>query len=480
MSGPADNVPKRAYLSWGLAGIGLVSPLFFISVISPKFDYELADIHKPIIILVAMMIAAGAIYLYVILRFKDLPSGRGWWIWVVLIGLLARLSMFGSTPALEDDHYRYLWDGAVLANGFSPYKYSPRDVLIEQTSHIPVDLRQLAREAGPIPRRINYPYLRTIYPPVAEGAFALAHIIDPWSIDAWRTVLLAVDLLTLYLLFIALRTLNLSSMGLVVYWWNPLLIKELYNSCHMDVIIFPFIVGALLLSIRCRYVLASGALGIAVGTKFWPIVLVPVVLRPVVRDPKRLASAVAVFGCLSLAMFLPLYLTGLDFGSGFRAYGSQREMNDALFMVFLWPVEFIIRAFSLDVGYAQLATRGLVSGLLLAWTFWLIRRHDEAPLEIARRFLFVIAALFLLSPTQFPWYYLWMLPFLAIHPRVSLLLLTVLLPLYYMRFYVAARGMVAVHDSGIVWLEFVPVWCLLIWEWYKGRTPSVSTKGEAF
>ena len=145
-------------------------------------------------------------------------------------------------------------------------------------------------------------------------------------------------------------------------------------------------------------------------------------------------------------------------------------MNDALFMLILWTAQLLIKALRFDAGYAQLLARAVVAGILVAWTLWLIRKDESGPAVISRRFLLVIAALFMLSPTQFPWYYLWMLPFLAITPRSSLILLTALLPLYYMRFFLAAKGVVAIHDNGIVWLEFVPVWCLLIWEWYKERT----------
>jgi len=59
------------------------------------------------------------------------------------------------------------------------------------------------------------------------------------------------------------------------------------------------------------------------------------------------------------------------------------------------------------------------------------------------------------------------LPFLTIHARTSLLLLTPLLSLYYLRPYFSARGMAGIHDNGIVWLEFVPVWILLVWEYFK-------------
>jgi len=85
---------------------------------------------------------------------------------VIALGLAMRMPMFVSTPMLEDDHYRYLWDGGVLANGFNPYRFSPRDVTQGAFPGIPDKLRQLAKDASPVPERINYPYLRTIYPPV--------------------------------------------------------------------------------------------------------------------------------------------------------------------------------------------------------------------------------------------------------------------------------------------------------------------------
>jgi hypothetical protein len=105
----------------------------------------------------------------------------------------------------------------------------------------------------------------------------------------------------------------------------------------------------------------------------------------------------------------------------------------------------------------------------------MLKNDNPHPHEISRRYLLVITALYLLSPTQFPWYYLWILPILAIHPRSSLLLLTALLPLYYLRYYFVAKGMVHVHDHFIVWLEFAPVWGLLIWEWRRGINLRVKT-----
>jgi hypothetical protein len=123
---------------------------------------------------------------------------------------------------------------------------------------------------------------------------------------------------------------------------------------------------------------------------------------------------------------------------------------------------------TLEQTAAPLVARAVVGVLLILWVLWQSRTLPVHPADFCDRALLIVAGIFLLSPAQFPWYYVWLIPFLAIRPRMSLLLLTVLLPLYYLRFYFVARGWTNVFDYGIVWLEFVPVWCLLVWEWRVG------------
>jgi hypothetical protein len=45
--------------------------------------------------------------------------------------------------------------------------------------------------------------------------------------------------------------------------------------------------------------------------------------------------------------------------------------------------------------------------------------------------------------------------------------LTVLLPLYYLRFYLDFRDSAPLFDYGVVWLEYLPVWLLLVREWWS-------------
>ncbi len=233
------TISECATSKWGLAGISLVIPLFVISALSSGFDYDISNINKPILPVVALMMASGAIYLLVIFRLKVLVFSKSWAVWVIVIGLLARLSMFTSTPILEDDHYRYLWDGALTAHGLNPYAYSPKEVLQsvkhpDEPSDVPTELRELAAKSPITLSRINHSKLRTIYPPGAQGLFALAYWLTPFNITGWRAILLLLDIAAMVLLLILLRFEKISLSYVVIYWWNPLLIYETFCKCHFD------------------------------------------------------------------------------------------------------------------------------------------------------------------------------------------------------------------------------------------------------
>ncbi|NQY38929.1 MAG: hypothetical protein HRT80_02415 [Henriciella sp.] len=66
-------------------------------------------------------------------------------------------------------------------------------------------MEKLAAEHSDLHERINYPYVATIYPPLTQAAFAVAHWIAPFDLNGWRTVLLVVDVLAFVLLITSLR-----------------------------------------------------------------------------------------------------------------------------------------------------------------------------------------------------------------------------------------------------------------------------------
>ncbi len=459
-----------------LVGLHLV-----LAFISPGFAYGGDLLQRPILRLVGIEALCGILYLIVVPDIRRAPRSKSLLVWVIVVGSVLRLSLLFSTPMLEDDYYRYLWDGAVVANGINPYAYAPDRVVEggEDSGPVPSVLHELASQSGVVASRVNHPHLRTVYPPTAQAAFALAYWLRPWSITALRLVLLAFDLAALGILIVILRTLGLPLLSMTIYWWNPVLIKEIFNSTHMDVVVLPFVLGAVLLAVRRRHVAAAGALALATGAKLWPVVLLPVVLRPILSRPSRLIPALCLFGLVVGAIFVPVVAAGGGGGSGLTAFGQRGGIDAPRLMVLLWGGGFVVNSAGLGAAHARFAARVFVSLILIVWIAWLIRRESSDPADFCERCLLIVAAVFLFSPAQFPHYYIWIVPFLAIRPRASLLLLTVLLPLYYLRFYLYAHDKVNIFDYGVVWLEYVPVWCLLIREWRLDRRHRPLSPSEA-
>lgn len=480
-----DNVPQTATSSgqlwgWFVSGILLAVLFCTIAFISPKFACERALLDRPILFFVALLMVSGIIYLLTVRKLRTGTGDRPLLIWIVSVGFLFRITLITSTPILEDDFYRYFWDGAVAAHGLNPYAHAPAEVQKNESSLIPETalLQTLAKDSGPIIARINNPEVRSIYPPLTQIIFAVSHGLHPWSIVTWRVMLFFFDSLTMVILMMLLQRLNIPAHWSVIYWWNPLLIVEVFNAAHMDVILFPVLLGAFLLAIRNKVVWAGGMLGMAVGIKVWPILLLPLFLRKISSSPKRIMLAMGVFSLVAVGVLTPMLISGIDNKAGLVAYSLSWEGNDSLFRLVHSGIRGLLPILQVPPRHAFSISRIVVFGLLLVWIGWWIRYKVEDPLSSCDQCVWVIAALFLLSPTQYPWYFLWMLPFLTVRPRRSLLLLTALLPLYYLRFYFDARHQPNIFDFGIVWLEFLPVWFLLIHEVLSERKNSLSDRGE--
>ena len=111
------------------------------------------------------------------------------------------------------------------------------------------------------------------------------------------------------------------------------------------------------------------------------------------------------------------------------------------------------------------------AAVMVAGVVWLAWRREMAA---GQQFLMATTLLFVLSPTQFPWYYLWILPFLAVHPHPALIVYAALLPLYYLRPLMAFQGFTNIFDNGIVWIQHGPVLIWLLWDWIVRRRYSES------
>ena len=449
-----------------LLGVLQLTVSFLLLIISYRFSTEIPITERPVLLFVAILIFLSVIYLFAV-NFR-LSSGniKHLLFFVFAIGLLIRVAMLFAVPVLEDDFNRYLWDGAVTGSGINPYVYSPLQALNNEQQA----LSGIKEQAGDFLENVNHPHIKTIYPPVSQLVFTLSYKLAPFNLTAWKIILLLFDLATFFLLLYSLRILGLSPLNVLIYWWNPLLINEVFVSGHFEVLAFPFVLSAFLLINRKFVISAIGSLVLAAGVKLWPVFLFPLLLKKNYKTVLNLIKPAFVFSIFMALIFFPVITATIDSSSGFVAYSKSWENNSSLFRIFLYSGEQILNYMNIHPGHAQRYARLFVAFLTVVWVLYQAMKYDRTLFDLFRRSLFIVAVIFLVGPTQFPWYYTWMLPFLVVVPRFSLLFLTAMLPLYYLRYYLEPLGKLDHFNNYVVWIEFVPIWALLIIEMVRKKT----------
>lgn len=481
---PAQNSGRHLTLLWTTLTALLVLASLCLSATSSAFAHEVGLTDRPAALLAIALVAAGFVFLLTVpLITRSLALGGSQQktiVWIIIAGGLAmRLALMGSTPAFEDDWYRYLWDGGVSAHGYNPYTASPDDAQSEVYHY---SLQPLARQSGVVIERINHSDLTTVYPPVAQAAFALAHMISPWSLEAWRAVCLTAEIATLLLLLALLDQAGRSRLWVALYWLSPLAAKEFINSAHMDAIVMPFVLGAALLSLKQRHISAVAALGLAIGAKFWPVLLAPLILRPLLASPQRLAAAILLLGALCAVAAAPMLPAVYGETSGLAAYATHWRNNSAHFGLIETVLALLLKPLGLDVRISSVLARLALAGCAGLFALWTARKPIEGGSDLLSRLGLVTAAVVLLSPSQFPWYALWVLPFAVFVPWSGILLMTALISIYYAGFHFSSRETYSIYRDGVVFAIWIPVWVLLAYEAWrfnvKGEPPLIETEAR--
>ncbi|MGH7357795.1 MAG: glycosyltransferase 87 family protein [Candidatus Rokuibacteriota bacterium] len=181
---------------------------------------------------------------------------------ILAFGLLFRLLMLPTPIFLSSDLDRYFWDGRVQLAGVNPYRYPPA---APQLAALRDD------EFHP---SINRPTSRTVYPPGAQWIFAAAAAAGIRTVLAWRILLLAAEAVTVALLLALLRRHRLAEPAIIAYAWSPLVGFEGVQAGHLDFLMVPLVLLALLWRGEGATIRSGLALGLAVLIKLYPAVLV--------------------------------------------------------------------------------------------------------------------------------------------------------------------------------------------------------------
>jgi alpha-1,6-mannosyltransferase len=304
---------------------------------------------------------------------------------ILTVGVVTRLLLLPTSPTLSTDAYRYVWDARVASAGIDPYAYPPAAPEVAGL-----------RDASIYPR-LNHTTWRTVYPPPAQAFFRAVYWVAPDSVAAMKLALGVAELLAMAALVLLLRTLDLPPGRLAIYAWHPLVLVEIWGSGHLDALVLAAVTAAALASARRRDGLSALLLGIGTLVKLYPAVLFLLL-------PGRRRAWVA-------AVFASVLVAGIVLTGGLRS----------------WPIAPIGR-YVRDEYFNPGLVRSLVNEPLLAlaatavWVVAVAWRNDAGPL--AARAVPLVAGVLVLAPNVFPWYAVWLVPFLAVTPSVPLIAFT--------------------------------------------------------
>ena len=325
--------------------------------------------------------------------------------------------MFLWTPSgLDDDIHRYVWDGRVQRLGYNPYLLVPNDPALDGLHTIET-------------RTLNNPEVPSPYPPGAQLFFRAVTAIHE-STFALKVAFLICDMAIVLVLLDVLRRTGNGEHWVLAYAWHPLLAAEVVGSGHVDVVgVLMLVISAAALLRRWRAI-AALAFALAVAVKFLPLVLLPLYWKRL-----RLRDAAAGAAVLAL-LYVPFVDHGrIPFGS-VSTFVQRFRFNDPIFAT----LERVMTP-QMAAGLAVLV------GFLTAT--WMRRRCTEWSPD---SFAWPMAASLLCAPVVYPWYLLWLLPFLRSVVTLPIIIWTLsIIPTYYVW---------RLRTLGRPWL--VPDWILLL------------------
>lgn len=306
------------------------------------------------------------------------PASRfGWWTVIHLAGLV-------SAPVLEDDGYRYLWDGRQTVTTGNPYRTAPADHFGD--IGIPEDFQRILDA-------VNYPDVPTIYGPVLQAAFAGSYLVSPGSLWPLKLLWIVVQGMTWY-------GWSRATSDRRVWWFGlcPLAVFETAFNAHPDALGVALLVAAMLAARKGWAIRVGVFLGLAAAAKVFALLFVPFLLRT------ASGRARVAFAGTWLVAYMPFWFQGsLADWHGLVAFAAHWEFNSSLFG--------LLRGLGGDLAARTLIPVGFLAFYVFEYLRW--PGPSGAAWPPGGR---ILGAFFLGSATVNPWYLLWLSPFVALRP----------------------------------------------------------------
>jgi alpha-1,6-mannosyltransferase len=371
----------------------------------------------------------------------------------LLLAFLIRFISLWFDPLLSDDYYRFIWDGMVLHHGVHPMAYTPAYLMSHPEIMVP-DQSLFSR--------LNSPAYYSVYPPVSQWLFRLSFAINGMHIAGhilfYKVLLIATDILIVFLLYRLLIRLNQPSANVLWYALNPLIIMEFTGNLHMDGLMIAGLLGAVVLAEQKSILAGSFMMAFSMLSKLLTLILIPFM-------PRQLYwRKITLFTLSSLAMSAIILLWSFGSNTGWlesvHLWFTSFEFNASLYYV-ARSIGYYLK------GYNAIATIGpilAVMTMLSIGIIWLWYIRSRKP-DWSSAMLCVMTVYFLMSTTVHPWYLGVLVALGVLSGHRYPIAWTFLVFLSYSHY---ADG----HAEENYWLiatEYCLLLAWMVWEWRFGR-----------
>lgn len=354
-------------------------------------------------------------------------------LFIIVTGLLFRLTLFPATPSTSDDVYRYVWEGKVVLNGINPFTTPPNS-------------DELSSLQDSNYTKVTYKNIPAIYPPFSQLVFATAYILTGDDLFGLKLIYFICEIFTLIFLLKLLHLKKINLNRIILYAWLPLPIMEYFVNVHIDPVGIMFLIIAVYFIEKGKYAGASVFLALSFLSKLIGIFLLPLIVKK--AGIKKAVLFIFIFSFVSIIFYLPFADGSFSTFTAFSTYLSNWEFNGSIYNSF-------------KVLFGNSETARIICGAIF---ISLVVYFSSTYKDFTKAGFYIFLCWAILSTTLFSWYLGWLAvlnPFVNFFSVMSLLFtinLTNFSPL----------GNEWREYGFVLAIEYVPFFLLLVYDFLFG------------
>jgi hypothetical protein len=411
---------KPRLVTLGLVLCGLASTLTYVKVC------QLGDLRSHIPEFLLFYFVVSIFYLissYISTQAVDNRTLLGT---ILSFTCVFRFILFLSSPSLSDDVFRYAWEGYLQTRGINPYSLPPNATELEPYRN---ELWAL----------VNNREVSAIYPPLSQIVNAFIYFLFR-SVWGFKACFLIFDGLAIYGLLKLLKIRGNRLCNVIYYAWNPLIIVEVAGSGHHDVLVISMLLYSALFCLSNQPRRSILFLSASVLTKFYSILMIPFFLK------KTNFRHWLWFPLPIILAYLPYIKASRNLFSALLFYRDKWRFNGFLH----------------ELMAARLSSEVLSEKLIVLFIAILIIALLLGTNDLLKQLYWMTGAILLFAPTLFPWYMVWIIPYLCFFPNPAWLLFSITSAISYyvlIGWWTLGRWE---QDSFLTALEYYPFLMLLV------------------